>query len=84
MNKLMAGFARVDITPPMGISINGYFLKRYADGILDPLEASCIALTCEDKTVLLMALDNLGIPQIYLKPMQDAICAATGLPLDAI
>ncbi|MBR4864489.1 MAG: hypothetical protein IKU07_07925 [Oscillospiraceae bacterium] len=84
MNKLMAGFARVDITPPMGISINGYFMKRYSDGVLDPLEASALALSCGDKTVILLTLDNLGIPQLYLQPMQEAICRATGLPKEAL
>lgn len=84
MNHLMAGFSRVDITPPLGTVINGYFNIRKADGVLDPLEASCLALSCKDKTVLLMALDNLGIPQAYLKPMQEAVCAATGLPRKAL
>ena len=64
MNHLMAGFSRIDITPPLGISINGYYTNRKADGILDPLEANCLALSCEDKTALVMALDNLGIPAV--------------------
>ena len=84
MNCLLAGFARVDITPPMGISINGYFKKRYADGVLDPLEANALALSCGDKTVILMSLDNLGIPVVFLQPMQEAICKATGLPKNAL
>ena len=84
MNKLMAGFSRIDITPPMGISINGYFNNRKADGVLDPLEANCLALSCEDKTVLVMALDNLGIPAVLVKPIRAAICQATGLPEGAV
>jgi len=84
MNKLMAGFARVDITPPMGIAINGYFNIREADGVLDPLEAGCLALSCGEKAVVLMALDNLGIPQVYMEPMLTAVCQATGLPREAV
>ena len=84
MNKLMAGFGRVDITPPMGISINGYFNIRKADGVLDPLEASCLALSCGDKAAVLLSLDNLGIPQAYMAPMLTAICDATGLPREAV
>ena len=84
MNRLEAGFARLDITPPMGIEINGYFNIRKADGILDPLEASCIALSCGETAVALLSLDNLGIPQFYMEPMLRAVCQATGLPREAV
>ena len=84
MNKLMAGFARVDITPPAGIAINGYFNIREADGVLDPLEAGCLALSCGDRTVVLLSVDNLGISQAFMEPMLCAICQVTGLPRDAV
>ena len=84
MNKLMAGFGRVDITPPMGISINGYFVPRAAEGVLDPLEASCLALSCGDQAVVLLSLDNLGIPQAYMEPMLASVCDATGLSREAV
>ncbi len=38
-----AGFARVDTTPPLGISMPGYFSQRLSDGILDPICAECVA-----------------------------------------
>ena len=66
MNKLQAGFSRVDVTPELGISINGYFVPRKAEKILDPLEVNCIALGCGAEKVLLMAIDNLGISQKLL------------------
>ena len=34
-----AGFARVDTTPPLGISMPGYFSQRLADGVLDPINS---------------------------------------------
>ena len=40
---LQAGFARFDITPPLGTYMAGYYHERQADGILDPLLASCVA-----------------------------------------
>ena len=84
MNKLQAGFSRVDITPQLGIAINGYFVPRNADKILDALEVNCIALGCGQEKVLLMSIDNLGIAQKLLLPMRQAIREATGLPLEAI
>ena len=32
-----AGFSRVNINPPMGIPIRGYYKERLADGILDDI-----------------------------------------------
>ena len=38
MNDLKAGFARVNVTPMLGIHVAGYFKERIADGVLDELE----------------------------------------------
>ena len=40
---LKAGFARLDITPTLGINLAGYFFERPAEDILDPLYASATA-----------------------------------------
>ena len=84
MQTLKVGFARVDITPPLGIAINGYFIPRKAEKILDPLEANCIALCSGETKVLLLTVDNLGITKKYLQPMIEAVQAATGLPEEAV
>lgn len=84
MSKLQAGFSRVDVTPQLGVSINGYFIPRKAEMILDRLEVNCLALGCGIEKVLLMSVDNLGIAQKLLEPMRQAISEATGLPLEAI
>ena len=39
MSQLYAGFSRVNITPMLGIFVTGYFKPRFAEGILDELEA---------------------------------------------
>lgn len=84
MNKLMAGFARVDCTPPLGIAINGYFVPRIADGVRDPLEINCLALACGDAKVVLLSMDNTGISNEVLAEIFPAVQAATGLPREAI
>ena len=56
MNTLQAGFSRVNITPPLGIDIVGYYHSRYASGVLDELEINALALAAgEDKVILLSA-----------------------------
>ena len=83
-NKLQAGFARANITPPMGISIAGYYKERYAEGVLDDLEVNALALKVEDKTVLLMTIDHCGIVRAILDKYKAAITERTGVPADAI
>ena len=61
MNNLSVGFARVNITPMMGIGIVGYFVPRFADGVLDELYANALALQSGDDKVVLLTLDNCGI-----------------------
>ncbi len=84
MNKLQAGFSRLDITPALGIPITGYFLPRYAEGVLDPLEVNALALSTGEDKVVMMSVDLLHIA----RDVQDAACAAiskaTGLTADQI
>ena len=46
MKDLQVGFARLDITPELGIGISGYYVERRAEGVLDPLEVNALALAC--------------------------------------
>jgi len=84
MNNLQAGFARVNITPMMGICINGYFKDRIADGVLDELEINAIALRTGDDTVVLAAIDSCSIASYILDEFRASVSAATGLPKEAI
>ena len=66
-NLLKAGFCRMDITPMLGIGIEGYFVDRFADGVLDPLEVNALALSCGENRAVLLSLDNCGIPTALQK-----------------
>ena len=84
MDQLKVGFSRVDITPNLGIAINGYFIPRKAEKVLDPLQVNALALQSGETKTVLMTVDNLGINQILIQPMLEAVCAATGLPAEAV
>ena len=84
MHTLQAGFSRVDVTPMLGIGMAGYFIPRYADGVLDPLQINTLALACGESKVLLMSIDHCGIVKEVLNPMIDRICEVTGLPREAV
>ena len=83
--NLSAGFARVDITPPLGTPIVGYFRERYAKGILDPLEANALALSDGERTAVIIAADLLGIEGVEFNAvLRRRIAQAAGMEDDAV
>lgn len=81
---LKAGFARVDITPPFGNDLSGYYERRLADGTLDPLYLNAVALTVGEETVILMAADYIGIKMDHNARIRKLISERTGVPADHI
>ena len=83
-NNLRVGYSCLNVVPPLGIPIAGYFKERFADGILDDLEVVCIAVSAGEKTVLLMTIDHCGIGKEYLTPWREKIAEKTGVDAEAI
>ena len=84
MSQLSAGFARVNITPMMGIGLVGYFVPRYADGVLDDLYINALALQSGDTTALLLTVDHCGIERGTVAEFANSITEATGVPAQNI
>ena len=84
MNKLQAGFSRVNINPPMGTPINGYYKPRYVEGVLDDLEITTLALRVDDTKVLMMSIDNCLINAATCLPLRQHVADVTGVPVDAV
>ena len=83
-NNLKVGYARVNITPPMGVNIAGYFKERIADGVLDELEACAVALSSGDATAIVMTIDHCGLVKDFLNVWREDIEKATGVKKEAI
>ena len=81
---LAVGFARKDITPPLGIFMPGYYQQRHAKSILDPLQVNCVAFSDGAKTALVMQFDTEALSDYVADKMRDAIVKATGVDRDAI
>ena len=81
---LKAGFARVDITPPFGTPLDGYFHTRFVNGVLDPIELNAIALNDGEKTVVMIAADMLGIYIDDVEAIKSSIFNRFGIPKDCI
>lgn len=81
---LKAGFARVDVTPPLGNPLHGYFRERISDGVLDPLSLNALCVSNDKNTVVFIAADFLGIVLEEIFNIKKAVCQATGLLEDNI
>lgn len=78
MNCLLAGFARIDVTPQTAVPLEGYYIPRYAEGVLDPLQVNALALSCQSRTVVLLSLDNCGIKQVLASKLRNAVAKNGG------
>jgi len=79
MSVFKVGFARVNINPMLGIAIEGYYVPRFARGILDDLESSALALALGDRRILMISVDCCGIEAKLSRHYREAIAAATGV-----
>jgi len=81
---LKAGFSRVDITPPLGTDIQGYFFHRYASGVLDPLYLNAIAFSDNDTTAVIISVDAIMIGMDYCNEIREYVSEKTGLSKESI
>jgi len=73
--QLKAGVAKVDITPPIGVTMAGYGGRDHpAEGVMAPLYAYAIALEQGDEACAIVVGDLIGIP----REVSDAIRSRVG------
>ena len=86
-NFFSVGYARVDITPEESVPLAGYGnnMQRLSQGVLDPLYATCIAITDNTgNTLLVYTVDLISTTDLYSLPARDAISSACNIPKDHI
>ena len=84
MNTFKAGYGKVNVNPTLGIGIYGYYVPRFAKGVLDDIEASALTLSLGEKTIVLLTVDNGGIDSDILKGYLEKIEKETGISKDNI
>lgn len=80
---LKVGFGRIDIMPQEPMELGGYGNgpHRISTHVVDPLFATCIAITDEqDNTLLLITMDLLHSQPYMFNPIREYITAETGIP----
>ena len=82
--SFQAGLATIDITPPVGWRMSGYFYERLGTGIHDPLEAKAIVFRHGDERAALVFCDLIGMPAMISGPVRAQASRKTGIPADHI
>src|SRR5688572_75746 len=77
---LQAGAAVVDITPPVGYRLGGYFKDRFAKEIRDPLHAKALVFAQGDTRAALVLCDLVGVPGWIADRAREQAQSRTGIP----
>lgn len=81
---LQAGFARLDVTPPLGSPLDGYFRDRFSTGVLDPIQLNAIAISDGTHRAVMIAGDFLGVDGYHVAIIKEEITRRTGLKNEEI
>ncbi len=79
-SSLQAGFASVDITPPIGWRMSGYFSERLSTETHDPLLAKAVVLEQERVRVALVFCDLISIEGDLATTARQRASKRTGIP----
>lgn len=79
-HKLLAGAAKVEITPPLGTIINGDYVMHYARYIHDPLYAKALVLRSGSDNIAIMVVDICAMDKQFLDDVKLDIQKQTGIP----
>jgi len=74
-----AGFAVVDITPPVGVELCGYHRASPSEGILDRLYATAVAFETAEARAVFISVDNVGMAVADANSVRDRIAEALGM-----
>src|SRR5215467_2574740 len=77
--EIRVGVAKVEITPPLGIPMAGYYHERGADGVLDPLYSKAMVLESVGERTALVVLDLISIRRVITDKARAAIEKSTGI-----
>jgi neutral ceramidase len=77
---LQVGLAEVEITPPVGYRMDGYFTERLSTGVKDPLKAKALIFQQGNTKTALVVCDLLGVPQSLSSEVRALAATRTGIP----
>ncbi len=81
---MKAGFGRLDMTPPLGTPLAGYYEARLADKVRDPLFLNALALSDGAHTAVIITADVLGIRRAYADEIRALVAQRVQIPVDHV
>ncbi len=83
---MLAGYGLCELTPPLGVELAGYgyYLKREAREVLDPLYARAVMLEADGVRALILSCDLLGLSREVCGPVVEHATNALGCREDAV
>ncbi len=82
--EFRAGAATSNISPPLGVSINGGMRDRLADGIHDELHARCLVLDDGRSRLAFVTCDSCMVPLEVVQSAKNLIREHTGIEADHV
>ena len=78
---MKVGLAKADITPRIGVELQGYgpYLCRHSDGVRDRLYARAIAFDAGGERAVLVSCDLAGVPEYLVQRVREIVRAQTGV-----
>lgn len=85
-NALQVGYAKVNVTPNYAVSLSGYSddETRISDGYVEPIYATCLALTQAEETILVFTLDSLSVDHAMAESFRGVLKTITGIPMEKV
>jgi len=83
-DQLQAGSAEVAITPPLGVSMAGYYHDRKADDILDDLFATALVLSSGATAAAIVVCDLIGLDRTVTRQARELTEQRTQIPASQI
>jgi hypothetical protein len=84
-SPFLGNAVEVDITPPVGTALDGYFARPgVSRGIHDPLKAQVLLLRSGAQQIALICLDLLGVNLEFSQRVREGVETAIGVPGDCI
>ena len=82
--ELTAGIAVVDITPPAGYRMSGYFRERLSTGTTNPLHAKAVVVKQGGERAAMVFCDIIGISLEVSSRARRQIARRTGIPRENV
>lgn len=79
MNELLTGYCKTNINPPLGIGISGYYVPRFARGVLDDITLSVFVMQSKAQTAAIISIDACMLDTELVARYCQSIEKATGI-----